>query len=247
MTTLTSSPDAAAATEAPAKTRVWDLPTRAFHWTFAACFAGAWLTAESERWRDVHVMLGYTFAGLLAFRLIWGFVGTRLARFDSFLFAPARVVGYVKSLLRAAPEHHLGHNPAGALAIFALLALGLLVAASGFARYWEIGGEWFEEAHEAAASAMLALVGVHLAGVLVSSVMHRENLARAMVTGWKTGRPEDGIASFRTPVGVLLLAAVLGFWAYAASGNDALGGGSLAGEREEVRREQAARHEHDDD
>lgn len=165
--------------------RVWDLPTRIFHWSFALSFAGAWLTAESERLRDVHVLLGYTFGGLLAFRLVWGLFGTRYARFASFLFSPADVVRYLRSLVAGRPEHHVGHNPAGAIAIFALLGLGAATALSGYAVYQDIGGEWLEELHEGAASAMLVLVAIHLAGVFVSSLLHGENLVASMITGRK--------------------------------------------------------------
>lgn len=231
MSEMTSSIDAAG--EAPpasaTKARVWDLPTRVFHWSLAASFTGAWLSAESERWRDIHVVLGYTLAGLIAFRLVWGVVGSRYARFSSFAFPPSRVLGYLKSLLSGQSEHHLGHNPAGALAIFALLVLGVAVAASGYATYQEVGGEWLEELHEGAANAMLLLVFVHLAGVVVSSVLHRENLVRAIITGWKPGRPEDGISRNYSVLGVVLLVAVLGFWTYAQS---AAGRAWLAGSPE---------------
>lgn len=103
------------------KILVWDLPTRWFHWLLALSFAGAWFTSESERYSDLHVMLGYTLLGLIAFRLVWGAVGTQHARFADFAFSPAKVVQYVKSLLSGKPEHYLGHNPAGAVAIFLLL------------------------------------------------------------------------------------------------------------------------------
>lgn len=191
---------------------VWDLPTRLFHWLLAASFAGAWLTAESEKWRDIHVALGYTFAGLILFRLVWGFVGTRYARFSSFAAGPRRVAAYLASLFGPAPEHHVGHNPAGGWAVFALLTMGVLTAATGFMTYSDIGGHALEEAHEAAASAMLALVIVHIAGVIASSVLHRENLVRAMLTGYKEGSADEGIRRPRWIAGAALVAAVAAFW-----------------------------------
>lgn len=203
----TSSPKATAA-----KPLIWDLPIRVFHWLMVLSFAGAYLTAESERWRLVHVSLGYTLAGLLVFRLVWGLVGSRHARFSSFVRGPGAVLRYLRSLTSAQPEHHAGHNPAGALAMLALLGLGALLTASGWANYNELGGEWLEEAHEVIANTMLALVGLHVAAVIVSSRLHRENLVLAMFTGHKQAAPQDATRSPWRSVAALLLAAVLGFW-----------------------------------
>jgi cytochrome b len=195
---------------------VWDLPTRVFHWLLAASFLGAWLSAESERFRDIHVVLGYTVLGLVAFRLVWGLIGTRYARFSSFPIAPRRVLRYLKSLLTPAPQHHVGHNPAGSLAIYALLALALLVGASGYAAYNEIGGELLAELHDGVASAMLGLVFIHIGAVIVSSLIHRENLAAAMLHGRKRGRTHEGIRSKHWIVAASVLIATAGFWAGSA-------------------------------
>lgn len=191
---------------------VWDIPVRVFHWLMVLSFAGAYLTAESERWRLLHVTLGYTMAGLVVFRIIWGLLDTRHARFSSFVRGPKAVARYLGSILRGRPEHHTGHNPAGALAIVALLGLALAVTASGWGTYNDISGEWLEEVHESAANVMLILVGVHIIAVLLSSWLHKENLVRSMITGRKEGLPEDGIRSAWRTVAVLMLAAVLGFW-----------------------------------
>jgi cytochrome b len=190
---------------------VWDLPTRLFHWLLAASFAGAWLTAESEKWRDIHVLLGYTLAGLLVFRLVWGFVGSRYARFGSFLFPPAETLAYLSSLFSGSPRHYTGHNPAGALAIFALLILGAVAALSGHFTY-ESEREWLEELHEGAASAMLAVVGVHLIGVFGGSLLHRENLPRSMITGHKLGDPADRIRRIHGLAGISLLLLLIFGW-----------------------------------
>jgi cytochrome b len=191
---------------------VWDLPTRLFHWLLAASFAGAWLTAESEKWRDVHVLLGYTFAGLILFRLVWGFVGSRYARFSSFAAGPGRVFRYLGSLFGAAPQRHVGHNPAGGWAVFALLGLGLFTAVTGYMTFNDIGGHSVEEAHEVAATAMLILVLIHVLAVAASSLIHRQNLVSAMITGHKEGTPEEGIRGTRWIAGTALAAAVLAFW-----------------------------------
>ncbi|MCX7165635.1 MAG: cytochrome b/b6 domain-containing protein [Rhodocyclales bacterium] len=168
--------------------RVWDLPTRIFHWSLVASFAIACVTAESEKWRDIHVVAGYMLAGLIAFRLLWGFVGGGYSRFAEFLPKPQKLVDYIKSLMNGKPQHHVGHNPAGAVAIFLLLGFGVVTAASGWATYQDMGGHFMEELHEGAANGMMAIVVVHIAGVIVSSWLHRENLVLAMVTGWKTKR-----------------------------------------------------------
>ena len=194
------------------KVLVWDMPVRLFHWLMVLCFAGAYLTAETERWRLVHVTLGYTMAGLVAFRLIWGLVGTRHARFASFVRGPAAVLRYVRSLPSGQPEHHLGHNPAGALAIMLILGLTAAVTSTGWANFNEMGGEWLEETHEVLANLMLIIIGVHVAGVWLSSRLHKENLVRAMVTGYKSGQPQKGIPRAWASLAALMLVAVLAFW-----------------------------------
>jgi cytochrome b len=191
---------------------VWDIPTRLFHWLLAASFAGAFLTAESERYRDVHVALGYLLLALIGFRIVWGLVGTRYARFRSFAFRPSQVLSYLMSLLRGSPQHYVGHNPAGSWVIFGLLLLGLLTGITGYATYNELGGEAFEELHEAVASAMLALVALHIGGVMVSSLLHRENLVGSMLSGYKVGEAAQGIRNARWLTGTLLVAGAMALW-----------------------------------
>ena len=212
------------------KTRVlvWDLPTRVFHWLLAASFLGAFLTAESERWRNIHVALGYTVLGLIGFRLLWGVIGTRYARFSSFAFGARSVLLYLKSLFTRSPQHHLGHNTAGSWAIFALLALALLAGVTGFAAYDDSSGHWLGELHEAVANAMLAVVFVHIAGVVVSSLINRENLVRAMVNGYKTGRSAAGIRYKHGLVAAMLVLATAGFWGGASDFLPALWSGAAA-------------------
>ncbi|MEK8050886.1 cytochrome b/b6 domain-containing protein [Ideonella sp. DXS22W] len=193
---------------------MWDAPVRVTHWLMVASFAAAWLTAESERWRLLHVSAGYTLAGLVAFRIVWGLVGTRHARFASFVRGPAAVLAYLRGLLGGHGTHTPGHNPAGALAILALLGGSALLTASGWALYNELGGHALEELHEALANGLLALVGVHVAAVVVSSRLHRENLVRAMVDGRQSGAAGDAIRRPWRGVAAVVLAAVLGFWAW---------------------------------
>jgi cytochrome b len=198
--------------ECPARTLVWDAPVRVFHWLMVASFAVAWLTSDSERWQLVHVTAGYTMAGLVAFRVLWGLVGTRHARFTDFVRSPWTALDYLVSLADRRPQHHAGHNPAGGLAILALLALAALTAATGWANYDELAGHWMEEVHEVLADTMLGLVVVHVAAVILGSVLHRENLVAAMIHGRKPVPPREGIRSPWRSVAVVLLAGVLGFW-----------------------------------
>jgi cytochrome b len=198
--------------ESQTKIMVWDAPVRVFHWLMVLSFAGAYLTAESEHWRLIHVTLGYTMGGLVAFRVVWGLLGTRYARFSSFVRGPAAVVRYMRSLLGQQPEHHTGHNPAGALAIVLILLSSIAIVATGWAIYNDVGGEWLGDLHEGAANFMLIVVGVHVAGVAVASRLHRENLVRAMVTGNKAGALADGIHRAWVWLAVVVLIAVLGFW-----------------------------------
>lgn len=192
--------------------RVWDAPVRLFHWLMVLCFTGAYLTSESERWQLLHITLGYTMAGLIAFRVLWGLVGTRYARFAQFVRGPSAVMRYLRSLHSSAPEHHLGHNPAGAWAIVLILLAGSALTLSGWANYNDLGGEWLEEMHEVLGNGMLLLIGVHVTGVFLSSRLHHENLVRAMVTGRKPGDAAQGIRRTHFWLAVVLLAAVAGFW-----------------------------------
>jgi cytochrome b len=191
---------------------VWDAPVRVLHWLMVFSFTGAYLTAESERLSLLHATLGYTLAGLVAFRIAWGLVGTRHARFSNFVRAPKAAARYLGSMLRGAPEHHTGHNPAGALAIVCLLGLAAATTASGWATYNDFAGGWAEDFHEGAAGLMLAVVGVHVAGVLLGSWLHRENLVASMISGRKRGHPDEGIRAAWRTVAALVMAAVLGFW-----------------------------------
>lgn len=190
---------------------VWDIPTRVFHWSLAAAFTTSYLTSESERLAAIHVTSGYVLLGLIAFRLVWGLIGSRYARFSEFVRGPAAVIEYLKSLLSRSPRHFIGHNPAGAVAIVLLLGLGLATGGSGWAMYNDLGGEWLEEVHEVCANAMLLVVIIHVLGVIASSLLHKENLVRAMVTGRKQGATEDGIGRGNGFFALLLAAAVAVF------------------------------------
>lgn len=206
------------------KILVWDVPTRLFHWLFAASFAGAWLTAESDAWLGVHSLLGYLMLGLIGFRLVWGLAGGRYARFSHFAHTPAEGVAYLKKTLDGKARRYLGHNPAGSQAVYLLLSLGVLVAVAGL---FVLGGEenlgplaaWvsidvgrgFKEVHEFLATAMLVVVVGHLLGVALESWRHQENLTRAMLTGYKYSAQQAPATRSHWLSALALLAVVAGF------------------------------------
>ncbi|MDM7947789.1 MAG: cytochrome b/b6 domain-containing protein [Oceanibaculum nanhaiense] len=164
---------------------VWDPYIRLFHWTLAAAIAVAWLSAEE--WDALHEWTGYLIAGLLATRLVWGLIGSRYARFSHFVRSPAAVRAYLRDMLKGRERRYLGHNPAGAAMILALIVVIAATAVTGWMgtldRFW--GLEWVEELHETLANLLLVLVPLHVAGVVLASQRHRENLVRAMIVGRK--------------------------------------------------------------
>lgn len=209
--------------------KVWDPLVRIFHWSLVVFFFTAYVSAEEAE--GLHVTAGYVVLALVAFRVVWGFIGPKHARFTDFVFGPARILRYLKSLATGRPEHYLGHNPAGGAMVVVLLVFllittfaglktlaveegagplayenGLVVStahADGFfefgedddddeheehGRYGEHEGEGeelWEEVHEVFANITLLLALVHIAGAVVSSVLHRENLVLSMITGRK--------------------------------------------------------------
>lgn len=181
--------------------KVWDLPIRLFHWTLVAGFVTAYVSGEF-RHGDVHVLVGYALCVLLAVRLVLGFAGGHYARFSSFIFSPAETIEYLRSMRAGNPKHYFGHNPAGALMVFALLALLAIIFMTGLMTLGVIDFEGplafmandvsddtayaIYELHEFLTNFAVALVALHVMGVVVGSVQHKENLVRAMVTGRKT-------------------------------------------------------------
>jgi cytochrome b len=196
---------------------IWDLPTRVFHWLLAVCVLGAWLTAESERTLMLHLALGYSAGVLVAWRLVWGFVGSRYARFSNFVRSPAAALVYLRGYLPAAraagqtQTHYLGHNPAGGWAVLALLVVVLLSVATGWVSYQDDSLELWSELHELVGNGIMVLVGVHIAAVIATSLLHRENLVRAMVNGYKRARIGEGIPGAFTLLGLVLGFAIVAF------------------------------------
>jgi cytochrome b len=197
---------------------VWDMPVRVFHWLLVICFAGAWLSSESERWAMVHYAFGYTACLLVLIRLVWGVIGTRYARFNQFLKSPKTVLGHFMAILRGHPHHDVGHNPAGGLVMFALMLLILLIGLTGYLSVKEFLGNFVSEAHEVLSSLVLGLVIVHVIAAIGMSVIERQNLVRSMVTGKKKGFPEQGIRYPQYLIGALIFLSALYFFYLTLSG-----------------------------
>lgn len=177
--------------------RIWDPLVRIGHWTLVATFFTAYLVEDD--FLTVHVWAGYVLAGVVAFRLVWGLIGTRYARFTDFVRGPRAVLGYFRDALSHRGPRYLGHNPAGGAMVLALLISLAITAVSGMGLYavedgagplagWIAQGHYedaWEEVHEVFANLSLLLVILHVVGVGFSSLMHQENLVRAMISGRK--------------------------------------------------------------
>lgn len=173
------------ADENMASVRVWDPLVRIFHWSLVATFAVAFVTAEELD--TIHEWAGYVAAALVAVRVLWGFIGTKYARFSSFLRGPSATLSYLGDVAQGRERRFVGHNPLGAAMIVALLACIVLLAMTG---YWMTGPGATEEGiveelHEVVGNGMLVLIAAHVAGVIYSGLRHRENLVAAMFTGRK--------------------------------------------------------------
>ena len=164
---------------------VWDLPVRVFHWSLVAAFATAFLTAGV--YGRLHEAAGYSVMALVTFRVFWGFTGTRHARFSDFVATPGTILAYLGGTLRGGGKRHLGHNPAGGAMILALLGLCGALGVTGWLQNttWFFGSETLNTIHWAIAWFTVGIIPLHLAGVVVSSLLHHENLVKAMFTGRK--------------------------------------------------------------
>lgn len=190
------------ASQKPERTKVWDLPLRLFHWALVGLIAFSYATAElgiaSMQW---HMYSGFAILTLLIFRVVWGFAGSRPARFASFLASPARTLGYASALLRGRERRYLGHNPLGALSVVAFLVLIGLQVGSGLFADDDIltqgplaplvSADLRDELtglHKTTFNYIVALIVIHLLAVAFHSVVKREGLIRAMITG---NKPRD--------------------------------------------------------
>jgi cytochrome b len=206
--------------------RVWDLPVRVFHWSLVILFTLAYFTGDEEN--QLHIYSGYAVLGLVLLRILWGFIGTRYARFTDFIYKPGSVIEYLKRLKSSSPQRYIGHTPPGGWMILALLASLLVTSVTGLQVYGlegkgplaadattigvispayanededererghseaageqenESDEEFWEELHEFFANLTVLLILLHVAGVVISSRLHGENLVKAMISGRKS-------------------------------------------------------------
>jgi cytochrome b len=200
---------------APATSRwvkVWDLPTRLFHWLLVGLITVGVVTGfvTPEWWMGIHIWAGYGLLVLMVFRLVWGICGPEYSRVVSFLYPPRRTVEHLRGLVLLRPPHYVGHNPTGALMVFALTGVVLAIVATGLL---VLGGEEKQgplmavigysvgfaakPVHYWLVLLLLALVACHVAGVVTESLLTHDNLVRAIITGWKRLPPEAPVPTPR--------------------------------------------------
>ena len=166
-------------------TRVWDPLVRIFHWSLVASFAIAWFTPRSAE--NIHHWAGYAAGALVLMRLLWGVLGTHHARFSQFVRHPKSVVRYLRAIVTGREARYIGHNPAGGMMVLALMSLMAVTALTGWMMTTDayFGEDWVEIVHSLSAHGLLVLVFIHIGGVVLASLRHRENLVVAMITGQK--------------------------------------------------------------
>lgn len=169
----------------PESVPVWDPFVRIFHWSLVTLFVVCYVTGDE--WGDLHEAAGYVVAGLLVSRVLWGLVGPKHARFADFVRSPATVLAFLRDTLRLKAPRYIGHNPAGGAMVLALIAtIGVICGTGvmmGMDAFW--GEQWVEDLHVGATWVTIGLVVLHVAGVLLASIEHRENLVRSMFNGRK--------------------------------------------------------------
>ena len=173
----------------PQSIKVWDPFVRLFHWSLVACVLINYFIIDDGE--TVHQWLGYLASALVAARILWGFVGSRHARFSDFFPTRKRLQAHFQALFFGEADEHPGHNPLGAVMMLALITLVLALGLTGYLqttdRFW--GEDWLQELHEMLASTLIGLACLHVLAAIVMSRLQRINLIAAMVTGVKTRKP----------------------------------------------------------
>lgn len=192
------------------KTKVYDLPTRLFHWLFAGLFIGSFFIAkvyddESDAY-PYHMIFGMLMAVAVMLRILWGVFGSRYARFSSFVLNPKELIEYFKSIFSFNSKIFAGHNPASSWAAVAMICLALGLAATGIAMLQGFYKEVFEEVHEIFANVFFIVVILHVAGIVLHTLKHQDGIGFSMLHGKKDGiNSSEGIQKSHTIAGLLFL------------------------------------------
>lgn len=189
-----------------------DAPTRAFHWLLALCFVGAYVTSESERWRLIHITLGYTALGLVAFRLLWSLIGPRPVRWQTWRSRVQAAARQLRDWRWNGPKWSTKLVAMNTVAILALILGVTMVVATGVALDQEWWGDALEEVHEVLGNSLLLVVFTHVGLVLLSSWVKAGLPWQAMVTGRVSGPGPNLVSAPRRWLALVLFAAVVGFW-----------------------------------
>jgi cytochrome b len=194
---------------------VYDLPTRLFHWVFAGLFVTAYTIASTAEHTPVfpwHMLAGMTMGLAVVLRVLWGFFGTRHARFASFSLRPAALAGYFKGLFSGTGRPVAGHNPASSWVAIVLMGLALGLGVTGYLMTSSGKAEALEEIHELLANTFLAVVLLHVGGVILHSLRHRDGFALSMVDGHKQQvEPAETISGARPVMGMVFIALLAAF------------------------------------
>ena len=208
----------APATLAPV--RVWDPYVRAFHWLLVIGIAASWISGENG-WMETHYQIGLAVGGLVIFRILWGLVGSRTARFSHFIKGPGAVIAYTKTMFARKPSHAFGHNAGGGLMVLVLLLAVGIQAFSGLFNDDDVlfEGPFYDDVSDSMThlagfvhawlfDILLALIALHILVIAMYAFWKRENLVRAMVTGRALLPKESGEADFASPLRALIVAAI---------------------------------------
>lgn len=191
-------------------TKVYDWPTRLFHWSFVVLFLSAFFISkvidDDSPAYAYHMLLGFLLVGTVILRIIWGFIGSKYARFSSFSLKPPELLNYLKNLLLGIKERKLGHNPASAWAAIIMMALAIGLGVTGYLMVTNNNKEFFEDIHELMANAFIIVAIAHVAGVILHSLRHRDGIAFSMIHGQKKPvNGETGIAKSHAGMGLVYI------------------------------------------
>lgn len=190
--------------------RVYDLPTRLFHWLFAGLFIAAFFIVKTfdddSAIYPLHMMLGITMGLAASLRILWGLFGSKHARFSSFALKPSELITYLKNAVTSKTKIYLGHNPASSWVSIAMIVLSLGLATTGILMAQKINKELFEEVHELFANAFFILAIAHVAGIILHTIRHKQLIGLSMLHGKKQIQDnEEGLQSNHSFVALIFI------------------------------------------